>query len=65
MFLCSYLRSHKTSRVHQLEDGNVKDDVKMANKSRDMFIYGRFTPLIWHFHVFFDVLVLKLNLPIA
>ena len=46
-----------------LEDGNIKDDVEMANKLRGIFIYGRITPFIRYFHVVFDVPVLKLNLP--
>ena len=46
-----------------LEDGNVKDDVKMANKGRSPSIYGRVTPFIRHFYVVFDVPVLRLNLP--
>ena len=39
----------------------MKDDVKMANKWRDVPIYGPATPFIRHSQVAFDVPVLNLN----
>ena len=43
------------NREIQIKDGNAKDDVKMANKWRDV-------PFIRYSHVVFDVSVFNLNL---
>ena len=45
-----------------LEDGNVKDEVKLAKKWRGTSMTGRITPFIYHIPVGFNVSVLMLNL---
>ena len=50
------------NRRISLENGNVKDVVKMANKWHSTSVVGRITPFIRPYLVVFDVPVLILNL---